>query len=185
MKIDIKEINTEITMDEFIEGFFDAERFEKSCSFCHGFGKTWACPPYNFDPIKLWRSYDRLAVIGKKILVPDSLLNGSYSHDELNTVMDSIVSPVKHTLFDELLTLEHRTPYSMMLSAGGCDICEECVRSSGKPCIHPELLRFSIESLGGDVVKIVEKLLNEKLLWAQDGKLPEYFIIVGGLLLRG
>ena len=43
-------------------------------------------------------------------------------------------------------------------------------------------MRYSIESLGGDVDKTVEDIFGFKIQYAKDGKLPEYLIFVGGLL---
>ena len=53
---------------------------------------------------------------------------------------------------------------------------------SGKPCVHPDEMRYSIESLGGDVVKTAAELLGTEIKWAASGELPEYFLLVGGLL---
>ncbi|MCQ2972964.1 MAG: hypothetical protein MJ209_06860 [archaeon] len=43
-------------------------------------------------------------------------------------------------------------------------------------------MRYSIESLGGDVVNLVEDIFDIKTLWAENGKLPKYLVFVGGLL---
>ena len=42
--------------------------------------------------------------------------------------------------------------------------------------------KCNIEALGGDVDKTVEDLFECKILYAQNGKLPEYLMFVGGLL---
>ena len=39
-------------------------------------------------------------------------------------------------------------------------ICSTCTRPMGKSCLYPDMLRYSIESLGGDVVKTAENLLE-------------------------
>ena len=43
-------------------------------------------------------------------------------------------------------------------------------------------MRYAIEGLGADVDKTIEDLFGYKILYAHDGKLPEYLIFVGGLL---
>ena len=48
----------------------------------------------------------------------------------------------------------------------------------------PELIRYSVESLGGDVVKLLRDAFHVDILWAQNGRLPEYFMLVGGLLTK-
>ena len=43
-------------------------------------------------------------------------------------------------------------------------------------------MRYSIESLGGNVGLTISKLLKLELEWIEEGKLPNYFILVSGLL---
>lgn len=42
-------------------------------------------------------------------------------------------------------------------------------------------MRYSIESIGGNVGLTVSKLMGIELEWVQEGKLPSYFVLVGGL----
>ena len=46
-------------------------------------------------------------------------------------------------------------------------------------------MRHSIESLGGDVGKTLSLYLGQELLWGREGHFPEYYILLGGLLLGG
>ncbi len=50
----------------------------------------------------------------------------------------------------------------MSLSSGACLHCKnaECTRLSGKPCRFQDKMRYSIESLGGNVGKTVTKYLR-------------------------
>ena len=50
------------------------------------------------------------------------------------------------------------------------------------PCKMPVKMRYAIEGLGADVDRTIEDLFGYKILYAKDGKLPEYLIFVGGLL---
>ena len=43
-------------------------------------------------------------------------------------------------------------------------------------------MRYSIESLGGEVDRAIEEIFGYEILYAHDGKLPKYLIFVGGLL---
>ena len=71
-----------------------------------------------------------------------------------------------------------------MLLAGTCDQCEVCEKEQGRPCGKPELLRYSIEALGGDVEGCLQHYFHMPVLWGRDGKAPEYFVLVGGLLTK-
>ena len=44
-------------------------------------------------------------------------------------------------------------------------------------------MRYSVEALGGNVGLTVQKLLGIQLEWMEEGKLPSYFVLVGGLLM--
>ena len=44
-------------------------------------------------------------------------------------------------------------------------------------------MRYSVESLGGNVGLTVQKLLHLHLEWIEENRLPHHFILVNGLLL--
>ena len=48
----------------------------------------------------------------------------------------------------------------------------------------PQELRYSIESIGGDVSKLTERYFGKSLLWIENGVLPEYFLLAGGFLKK-
>ena len=91
----------------------------------------------------------------------------------------------KEELEQEILKLEQEYPGSVSLSSGACLHCKnaECTRLSGKPCRFQDKMRYSIESLGGNVGKTVTKYLKQELQWVEEGKLPEYFMLIYGLLI--
>lgn len=84
----------------------------------------------------------------------------------------------------ELQRWERETPGSQMLLAGTCDQCETCEKVQGHPCGRPGLLRYSIEALGGDVEGCLQHYFHLPMLWGRDGKAPDYFVLVGGLLTK-
>ena len=68
--------------------------------------------------------------------------------------------------------------------AGTCHECEACEKTQGRPCKKPELLRYSIEALGGDVEGCLQQYFHMPMLWGRAGKAPDYLVLVGGLLLK-
>jgi predicted metal-binding protein len=79
--------------------------------------------------------------------------------------------------------MENEIPGSCALAAGSCAICKECTRPKGTECRYPEKMRYSIESLGGNVVQLMKDELGIEMKWAEAGKLPEFYVLVGGLLM--
>ena len=93
-----------------------------------------------------------------------------------------MLAPAKRQMTDTLLTMEKDYPGSRALFAGTCEICEQCDKEKGISCRHPDLMRYSIEALGGNVAKAVQIYFDDTILWAENGHLPEYFILLGGLM---
>ena len=166
-----------IKVNEYIDNYVNVEEFLQYCKKCDNYEKIWACPSYNFNPEDYWREYDELLVVARKILFgPDVDEARSYE----------IMLEVKQDMSRELYELEKSYPGSISLSAGSCDLCKEegCTRTLGEPCRYPEKMRYSIESLGGNVGKTVSKLMGYELEWVEEGKVPSYFVLVGGLLKK-
>ena len=179
----IQPLLAQMSLAEYLAQYVDIPKFYDCCQACPNFGHRWSCPPFSFQPEALWRSYETIVLHGRKLSTPPQLLGQSFPPEQLQAHYESLLRPVRQELDQYLLTLERQTPGSLALVAGKCTICQTCARQQGAPCRHPETLRYSIEALGGDVSQTISQCLGERLLWAQDGKLPPYFILLGGLLL--
>ena len=59
-----------------------------------------------------------------------------------------VLLPYKKELDDHLWMKEQQISGATALSAGSCQNCPpgECTRFDGKPCRHPEWMRYSISS---------------------------------------
>ena len=182
MNIKTLTLERELPCSEYFEGYVDIERFAACCVQCGGYGRTWACPPYDFDPASIWKSHQSVLIRAKKVLIPEEDRAKRMTNEELNRYSHELLLPVKRELMDELYAMEAEAQGSLALSAGGCDICSQCTRPEGGACRFPEKLRFSVESLGGDVILTCQRLLGEEVLWAENGMLPDHFLIVGALL---
>ena len=165
-----------IKVNEYIENYVNVEEFLEYCKECKNYESIWSCPSYNFNPEDYWRGYDEFLVVARKIIFgPEVDVPRSFE----------IMQEVKDDMSRELYELEKEYPGSISLSAGSCSMCKEgCTRTEGLSCRYPELMRYSIESLGGNVGKTVSKLMGYELEWVEEGKLPSYFVLVGGLLKR-
>lgn len=165
-----------IKVNEYIENYVNVEEFLEYCKECKNYKAIWSCPSYNFNPEDYWKEYDEFLVVARKIIFgPDVDVPRSFE----------IMQEVKDDMSRELYKLEKEYPGSISLSAGSCSMCKEgCTRTEGFPCRYPELMRYSIESLGGNVGKTVSKLMGYELEWVEEGKLPSYFVLVGGLLKK-
>lgn len=175
----------EVPLAEYCAQCVDVPKFLGYCAACPNYGGTWSCPPFDFDLQEIWDRYDRILLRAVKVPVPAELREKVLSPQEINDESHALLAPIKHDLLSSLLEQERATPGSLALSAGRCQECRVCTKPSGQPCRQPERMRHSIESLGGDVGKTLSLYLGQELLWGREGHLPEYYILLGGLLLGG
>lgn len=180
----VSSFQKEVPIDEYMAACVDVDKFMKYCEQCPGFGKTWACPPFDFFQSEFWHKYSSILLYGKKIELPPELAGKKHEKSELEKVCFDIFSSVKKSITDELFALERTNPGSIALFAGKCDECKTCARQQGNPCMKPEYMRHSIESLGGDVGKSIELYFGEKIEWITEGRLPDHFFLLGALLKK-
>ncbi|MFI3280408.1 MAG: DUF2284 domain-containing protein [Rikenellaceae bacterium] len=178
----IEEISAVIKVSEYIEKYRNVEHFFGFCRECNGYGKTWACPPYESE-ISL-DEYTYANIYGRKIVVEPSL-RVTMSGEELKRAMAAILEPVRRSLDLQLLELERLNPNSRALFAGSCRSCPEgeCTRPVNKPCVKPHMMRPSLEAMGFDVGRTASELLGIELQWSSD-TLPEYFTLVYALFSK-
>lgn len=164
-----------VDVKQYIEGYVNVEKFLECCKACPNYDKIWSCPSYDFDPMDIWTKYEKLYLYGVK-----------FSLDDLETEAQAKerMLKIKEEMTAYLFQKEKEYEGSISLSAGSCTICGpgNCTKIEKMPCKHPDTMRYSIESLGGDVGRTLSKLMNMDLLWVEEGKLPEYYVLVGGLL---
>lgn len=171
----IREMTVETSAEEFVTRFVHVEKFLPFCQQCGSYNTRWTCPPFDFDPMTIWQSYRGLRLYAR-------ILQADVPEQPLDVAVAALKQE-KRLYRQELQRWERETPGSQMLLAGTCDQCETCEKVQGHPCGRPELLRYSIEALGGDVSQTISQCLGERPLWAEAGKLPPHFILLGGLLL--
>lgn len=172
-----------ITVEEYLKEYVDVEQFLECCKACPNYNNIWACPPYDFDVLEYWNRYRVLQLIAVKINFGEKYAGKAFTQEQLDEIERSSVWQVKAELTSELYKLEQENPGSISLSAGSCMICNRrCARADGKPCRFPDKVRYSIESLGGNVGTTISNLMEIELEWVQEGRLPSHYVLVCGLL---
>ena len=172
-----------ISMEELKKDYCDREKFEKFCKECRNYGSTWSCPPYNFDVEDYLKNYSYIYLVGVKIIFDEETLDKVNTKEKINDYTTETLKYMKDKIMMELLRVE-RYEGSKSLSAGGCKICDDCSRKNNTQCQHPDMMRYSLESMGFDVGGISSGLLDYELKWATETRLPEYFSLVTGLMTK-
>ena len=170
------------TIEELKNNFWDIEKFEGFCKQCKNYGKLWSCPPYNFSIEEYVDRYKYVYIVGVKIVFDEDTLSSINTKEKISSYTNETLHFMKNKIMNEMLKLEKLYPNSTSLSAGGCNLCENCSKLKNVQCIHPDLMRYSLESLGFDVGGISSKLLNFELKWATETRLPDYFSLIAGIM---
>lgn len=58
---------TYLDVDEMLDKYYNYDETYRKCSQCPGFGETWACPDFNFDPKDYWLQFSRFHFIVDRI----------------------------------------------------------------------------------------------------------------------
>ncbi len=172
-----------ISAAKYISEYRDVSRFIVYCRECNKYNNCWACPPYDFDTDKYISGYDRVYIIGTKILISEKARSACLDGNDSKRLGAEIIANVRTTLDKQLLQMETDIEHSKAFFAGTCHICkqEDCTRIINEPCRYPERIRHSLESFGFDIGKTAEELLGIELQWSKNGLMPEYITLVSGL----
>lgn len=171
----IEYFTTDINVDEYISRFRDEKRFIELCKKCPNFGNSWGCPPFDFDTNNFLRQYEYAHLIVAKIIPAQN--------DIPENMVQDFIRPERIRIERCLLELERKYGGQAFAYIGKCLHCGdmECRRKSNRPCLHPDKVRPSLEAYGFDIERTLSELFGIKVLWGQDGILPEYLVLVSGL----
>ena len=178
----IEKLYGKMEMGEYIKEYVNIEEFIEYCKECECYNKKWSCPEYRFNVTEYWEKFKYINIIGNKIIFNDDVLEIERTDEELKEFMKQVLEKEKQKLAEILYEIESKYLGSISLSAGSCHLCHVCERIYERPCKYPDKMRYSMESLGANVGKTCSKLLRVELLWAEENKLPKYFVLISCLL---
>lgn len=165
--------------------YCDPERFVPLCRACPAYHTRWSCPP-GLPPLdEIIGENKEVKIIGLKVIYDqEEKTRAMRSPEETQKVREETYTRVKRQLLEILLSIEKLMPGSVVIMAGGCLICPVCARVEGKPCRHPDKMRYSYSGLGFDLGRIAEEVLKVPLLWSRKG-LPDYDVAIASFLHNG
>jgi len=170
-----KDFFRNLSVEEYISKYRNADVFAKYCMECRNYGKSWGCPPFEFDVEERLRCYDKVLLVVTQIYPSDTDLSIDVSRE--------LIRPERIRLERRLLELESKYTGLSAAYVGSCLYCPEgtCTRPDGKVCRHPECVRPSLEGYGFDIGKTTKELFDLELRWGSNGKIPEYLLLVCAL----
>lgn len=177
-------LQADCDVKSFVQRYVDVPRFLECCKQCPNYDKKWSCPNFDFNQLEYWNSFTSIKLFGVKLILDLSMCEMKYEGDAYYFIK-SMIAAEKGKLMQQIWTMEREIPQSRGLFAGDCQLCARCSKIEGKPCRWQKLMRYSIESIGGNVQAITEELLGTKILWVgKNGEIPPYFTLVTALLIK-
>lgn len=181
MKYSVSSKQVTICADEFLRRYRDVERIHGYCLECPVYGKTWSCPPFDFDPAIVCDGFNTVTVTGTTIEFDEQTRAACSTAEQSADTGREALNVVMKELLPRLYEQERLHPGSRCFTFR-CVLCPQgCTRPQGLPCRHPERLRHSLEAVGFDVEAITRDLLGIDLEWSTDGSLPKHLTLVTAL----
>lgn len=169
---EVKFLRADADAGEYIASYRNAEACMRACRACTNFGKTWICPPFDYDPIDRLRGFGNVTFYGALIRPVCRDISVERSLE--------VMLPARRELERQLLEARDCRGGVVLAFGGRCSHCaEECTRPAGLPCRHPGKAAPSLESYGFDVVATASRYLGIDLLWSSDGRIAERLSLVG------
>lgn len=173
-----------LAADEFISRYRDVERIRAFCEQCPSFGKVWSCPPFDFDARTVSDGFKTVTLMATTIEFDEQTRAACKTAEHALATSREAMEQVWKALLPRLYEMERETLGSRCFSFR-CSLCPEgCSRPEGKPCRHPDKMRYSLESVGFDIVAMTHELLDIDLEWSNDGNLPKHLTLVTALFKK-
>lgn len=172
-----------ISVEEYCRKYRNPDEFIQYCKVCPCYGNIWCCPPFDFDPGKSLMEFRSVCLIGMRVSVDDYLKEIISDPVTIGDMAEFITKDCRRYLDPVILGLERAFPGSRAFHAGRCYRCQYCARLKGNRCIHPNEMRYSLESYGFDVARTAEDLLGFSLEWSGDS-LPEHISFISALFTK-
>jgi predicted metal-binding protein len=168
-----KRFETRISVDTVLEKYYDFTTTYSRCQKCPGYGQTWSCPDFDFDPADFWKTFKTFH------LIVDQISNAGAK--TAKDAMDRLF--MEKDRFDlEMREIEKTLPGSYALAAQECVRCKRCSRLSGLPCVHPEVMRYGPEAIGILAINMVRETFQLETLWSDGISIPDYYLLIGGII---
>ena len=161
----------DLDLADAMASHFDAPTFATACKACRNYGKTWVCPPFDYNPEEKLKDYKKVMFFADVIDLPQGTL--------LNEVQ-AMIAPYKKEIRRRMLDMEKMTGGHSCILAGKCDDCEplSCARLEGNKCRHPELSRPSLEAYGFNLSTLIDELFGLSFTWSNNEFAPSTLILV-------
>ncbi len=177
---EVKRQTKTLTTNELFDRFANFERVHGFCKECPRYNTNFSCSPVDIDIKDYVLGYDYADVTVTQLFFKKEDYERPYTEDEFNEILKNTFYKEKQKTVDEIKKEEESLEHANRVT-GSCNICSRKCRDLYDECQHPDLIRYSVSSLGFDSTKILKDLFNIDLILIDKG-LPKYLNNVSFLL---
>lgn len=179
---EVKQFKKTLTTKEFFENFNNFDLVQGYCKECPRYDTNYSCSPLDIDIKKFILEYEYIDIFVTQLFFEPEQYEKDYSPDELSKFLYDTFYKEKKKINNKVL--ESEKDYSKAISiTGPCNHCAENCKELYDECLHPEIRRYSLASLGMDSKKILKDLFDIDLLLI-NGVLPKYLNSITSLLYK-
>jgi predicted metal-binding protein len=124
------------------------------CRTCPNYGRTPSCPPHvpSWQEARLWIDHFQRALFIKY------RIGGRDYREEKRKAL-------RHLLEKEREYFEDNRLYACALFPGECNLCDGCAFAAGSKCVHPDMVRPSVDALGIEITSLADINFHESVLY--------------------
>lgn len=173
-------------VEYLMEEYFNRKKTIGYCKACPNYAKYWSCPPYQFNEEIFLKQFKYMHIIGRQYQIPREDIRNIRDPEGIEKYCTQKLDAIKVMTWKTLLEIENEVDGAIGLIPGNCPICEvqgmACARKINQPCRNSSLMRFSLESLGFNVIDLVKYEVGMSISWPENFRLPEVLTSVSGIL---
>jgi len=174
MKVDyeLKRHTKTMTTRKFYERFSNFDLIQGYCRECPRYGTNYSCSPLDLDIEEFFNSYDYIDIIVSQLFFKPEDYERKYTKEVFDQVINDTLVKERKKVVKEVLEREKTYAKAQALT-GPCNHCVKNCREVYDECIHPEIRRYSLASLGIHTSKVLKDLFDIDLIKIEK-ELPKY-----------
>ncbi len=176
----VKRQKKTLPTNELFDRFANFDRVHGFCRECPRYNTNFSCSPVDIDIKEYVLDYDYADIIVTQLFFKKEDYERPYTEDEFKQILRNTFYKERNITIDKIKEREENIEHANRVT-GSCNICCENCREVYDECQHPDLIRYSVSSLGFDSTKILKDLFDIDLILIDKG-LPKYLNNVSFLL---
>jgi predicted metal-binding protein len=145
-----------IPIKTLIDASYEPLRVLGYCKSCPNYNRNYSCPDHAFSTEHYLNRFEYALIVKHSLMLPQGLLQADFFLSSRRRIDPLLMKLENHFQAEALLP-------------GCCHNCHtDCSKLTFEDCCHPELRRYSLESLGIDINKMLQAFFAVPLQFLDD-----------------